>query len=610
MPFEEAKLLKLIKRIQDNDPKFTFLNCQALNLSDSEIALIGSALVHNQTITHIDFSHNHMGILGTTSLAISFMKNTTIRDCNLSNNQLGPESIKQIALAFAQNTSVRSLKLNANQIDNIGAKHLGMMLAENSTLKALYLWNNCIEDAGLKYISEGISAKSKLTLLNLGGNFIADQGALYLNQALINHDTVTELDLSSNLMGKNSLKALMSFLIQTKSLTHLNLKANQVGSLSMEYLKVVLLKNNTLRSLNLQGNALADQGVDFLCDALENNTGLNELDLSSNHITDTGAARLSFMLAKNKTLQTLNLAHNLIQDPGGHILSVGLLNNANLSALALQHNSLSPKQLQAIAKLVQRNLFQEKLQNYSEILQQKIKKIGLRATLLELRWHLKKVQGSTKNVLLFEIGKIALEAKELLCSHVCFKHANNFKNSAHVAQQLYGKIHQSPQQVSGIEQLLGLYKPVENLSPFLYQFSAFKRKMPLNLPALIKMPLLNWQKRWQEMRMQRLQKKPGTVHPLPTLLYTAKKEVVSKQPPGDEIFEMFSTPPEFDFSHTFSQTATRESSHDLLPNHSDYSLPLMRTQDEPSSHSYPHMEEIRVVYTPIKEKRRALFRED
>ncbi|XP_052445155.1 NACHT, LRR and PYD domains-containing protein 3 [Carassius gibelio] len=145
-----------------------------------------------------DFTEKHCEIL------VPFLTspNSHLTHLDLSHNSLGLSALKQLSRAFCDpKCQIQMLNLSHNNLQSQDMELFKNVLSgSNLNLKILDLSDNNLEDEGVKVLSAGLrSAKCHLEVLKLSGCQI-QEGVLKLLSSL--KESLRELDLQYNILGK------------------------------------------------------------------------------------------------------------------------------------------------------------------------------------------------------------------------------------------------------------------------------------------------------------------------------------------------------------------------------------------------------------------------
>ena len=238
--------------------KISKANIRKQQIDDAAVAVLGSALETNSTLTDVNLFDNNLGSAGAEALATALQKNTTLTNLDLSRNNLGSAGPESLAVALKKNRTLTKLDLSVNKVGPAGSESLAEMLKTNKSL----------------------------TDLNLSSNDIGPAGAESLGTALKTLNTsLTKLDLSINKIGPIGFKSLAAALSTNTTLKDLNLSNNGLGPTAAKSLAAMLETNKTLRQLDLSYNDLNPTSISLCADALNVNRTITTLTLSKNNVS-------------------------------------------------------------------------------------------------------------------------------------------------------------------------------------------------------------------------------------------------------------------------------------------------------------------------------------
>ncbi|KAI2650557.1 Protein NLRC3 [Labeo rohita] len=162
------------------------------------------------------FTEKHCDIL----MPFLTSPNSHLTHLDLSHNSLGLSALEQLARAFRDpKCQIQMLNLSHNNLHSQDMKLIKDVLSgRNVNLKILDLSDNRLEDEGVKILSAGLrSAKCHLEVLKLSGCQIKE-GALKLLSPL--KGSLTELDLQYNDLGNTTKKKVHQLKVKLPSLRY------------------------------------------------------------------------------------------------------------------------------------------------------------------------------------------------------------------------------------------------------------------------------------------------------------------------------------------------------------------------------------------------------
>ena len=101
-----------VQRLRENDPDLATLQLNACGMQSEELAELGTALLHNNTLTHLSLCNNRLDLAGMSKfIAKGGLFNLTL--LNLSGNALRDRAITMIAEALSESPTIRTVDLAA-----------------------------------------------------------------------------------------------------------------------------------------------------------------------------------------------------------------------------------------------------------------------------------------------------------------------------------------------------------------------------------------------------------------------------------------------------------------------------------------------------------------
>ncbi|RNF10495.1 hypothetical protein TraAM80_01542 [Trypanosoma rangeli] len=314
------------------------LELQGKSIVPRGVLIIGTALMKNRHIVHLDLSHNNIGDEGAVTMAEVLRKNETIQYLNLAQNGITDVGGIALASAFVPNVTPS-----------------GQPGQWNRTLFSIVLM----------------------------GNDMGDDTLLAMSKAAACHRDLVSVDLSWNNVGPLGTKCLLRSM-QRNPLCVYHLMANKIGDIGTAYLCEAMQRfaGKGIASLNLFRNDVRHKGCEAVGQLLENNEFLLDVSLHSNmlglkgmqvlrqHFTaapncvrslnlancmlgDDGASEVAALIAANPpSLERLNIANNGLSDEGGVIIVRALLRNTFLIMVSCADNTFDTKTVDATGELI------------------------------------------------------------------------------------------------------------------------------------------------------------------------------------------------------------------------------------------------------------------
>ncbi|XP_008562655.1 PREDICTED: NACHT, LRR and PYD domains-containing protein 5-like, partial [Galeopterus variegatus] len=208
--------------------------------------------------------------VGCQVLASALVSNQSLTHLCLSNNNLGNEGVNLLCRSIKlPNCSLQRLMLNQCNLDVPGCGFLALALMGNTRLTHLSLSMNPLEDSGMKLLCEVMRDPScQLQDLELVKCHLTAACCESLSCVIAKSKHLKSLDLTANALGDSGVAELCEGLKQRKSsLRRLGLEACELTSDCCETLSLALSCNRHLTSLNLVRNNFSPAGMVKLCSA-------------------------------------------------------------------------------------------------------------------------------------------------------------------------------------------------------------------------------------------------------------------------------------------------------------------------------------------------------
>ncbi|XP_072894687.1 NACHT, LRR and PYD domains-containing protein 3-like [Hemitrygon akajei] len=324
--------------------------CQELGLAnnelgegDSAVKLISVALTDQGCkIQKLRLGNNGITDSQTAILTSALVKNSSLIDLDMKDNRLGNTGVKQL-LRVLNNSEckIQKLGLKNNSFTASCAKNLACILRTNHSLIKLELDNNKLEDSGVKLLSEALqNPHCKIQELRLCRIGLTASGAEYLASVLATSPSLTDLALDYNNLGDSGVKLIFGPLISPEcKIQKLRLWDVALTDSICEDLAIALKKNCSLKLLSLGDNNIGDLGVTRLSEEMVKlQCKLQELDLYNNGLTDSCTKSLCFVLNKMSSLKMLDLGGNSFTDKSTESFRRLILRRKSLRHITLTGN--------------------------------------------------------------------------------------------------------------------------------------------------------------------------------------------------------------------------------------------------------------------------------
>lgn len=145
----------------------------------------------------------------------------------LPGNRIDGDLVKAILAGLVKNNTLTHLDLSHNLIDDEGAQALGVILSKRDvSLKHVDLSDNKIRAEGAQALGKALGVNHSLEWISLRLNRLGDAGGVALFDGLRTNPSIITLDVSSNQMGPEAARCISDFLRTTTVLTSLCLSGN------------------------------------------------------------------------------------------------------------------------------------------------------------------------------------------------------------------------------------------------------------------------------------------------------------------------------------------------------------------------------------------------
>jgi Ran GTPase-activating protein (RanGAP) involved in mRNA processing and transport len=154
---------------------------------------LASALLMNTTITTLDISGVHLGVIGAKAIAEALVNNTTITHLNLFGCFVEVQGVQAIAKSLEHQKHITYLDLGMNRMRDTGFKSFIPVFKSNTILQTLKIRFNMLKDSGMKEVIPSL-VHSKLKHLDLCFNFMSDMMCIELMNSLSFSVNVSQME--------------------------------------------------------------------------------------------------------------------------------------------------------------------------------------------------------------------------------------------------------------------------------------------------------------------------------------------------------------------------------------------------------------------------------
>jgi len=173
----------------------------------------------------------------------------------LTGNMIDDDLLRMLMTGLIKNNTITHLDLSHNKITNHGARLLSKLLGENSVITTLNLGDNQIHAEGGRYLARGLRENSSLLNLNLRLNRLTDDGCRLLLEGLQENIYLMDLNISSNGAANQTASILYSILRDPNHRVRLlDLSSNEFTKEHFDLIKLSLNHNKSLLSLDMRKN--------------------------------------------------------------------------------------------------------------------------------------------------------------------------------------------------------------------------------------------------------------------------------------------------------------------------------------------------------------------
>ncbi|EFA75249.1 hypothetical protein PPL_11324 [Heterostelium album PN500] len=293
----------------------------------------GSALkLPTQTIAKLDLSHNYLGPEGLSPIISDVIRsNKSIQWLNLSHNTLDQDENHSILGALLHNQTISHLDLSSNeyQLSSDVSKYLCKYIEQSLSLESLNFSKNSTRNP-LCGLSKAIATNTTLKSIDLNSMIISDQDSEQLIESLFNSKTISSINLDQCILSSsnqncygniishnlavryNELDLIDEASKYNKAMTQeeeMNMLIDQLSN-KQEEISMKCLDFTPLSYLNIGGINFGKIGFPNFLDILARNQDLTILDVSSNHLQESNGDEIANFIRLNESIHTLNISDN------------------------------------------------------------------------------------------------------------------------------------------------------------------------------------------------------------------------------------------------------------------------------------------------------------
>lgn len=197
-----------------------------------------------------------------------------IRSLQLHKSLIGDTEVRVLASALLNNETLVSLNLSHNNIGDRGARAIAKLLSVHKVLKEVDLCDNQIRGHGARCIAHALETNSELVSLNLRLNRIGDEGGIALSEGLLSNSTLQVLNIASNSIGTETCSKLAELLKANSALHTISLNCNRFGVSGGNTLREGIDSNTRLQRVDLRLSDVGQETEFIINELLKRNNAL------------------------------------------------------------------------------------------------------------------------------------------------------------------------------------------------------------------------------------------------------------------------------------------------------------------------------------------------
>jgi hypothetical protein len=186
-----------------------------------------------------------------------------LKSLSLPGNRIDADMLKAILSGLVKNNTLTHLDLSHNLIDDVGAAAIGTILAKKDlAVRELDLSDNCIRAEGGKALGRALGSNTVVTTLSLRLNRLGDQGGAFIFDRLKGtNQTLTSLNISHNQLGAETAKALSEYLRGNATLVTLDVSGNELREDGGKMLAEGVVQSVALRDVDVRNCGMSEGEV-------------------------------------------------------------------------------------------------------------------------------------------------------------------------------------------------------------------------------------------------------------------------------------------------------------------------------------------------------------
>lgn len=218
-------------------------------------------ITYNVLNAAVSFKQEMIGMKQNDALSLQRLLKTyaPLTTLHLTGNRIDSLLLKAILVGMVRNNTLQHLDLSHNLIDDDGISALSVILMKkDSALLTVNLSNNSIRAEGAKLLGKALGTDScKITKLSLRMNRIGDSGGERFFHFFKQNTSVRELDVACNELGPESAEALSNCLQGgNTTLQVIDISCNRLDSEGGRLLLLGLQASPNLHSLDVRQSGL------------------------------------------------------------------------------------------------------------------------------------------------------------------------------------------------------------------------------------------------------------------------------------------------------------------------------------------------------------------
>ena len=358
---EPDAVVNVLSRTLIKTVSLKHLNLSACRLKTKYMRIILKALKQVVGIETIAISDNNLSKEVCDILSSVIACNGKLQCVEVSNCNLQKVEIVTITRVLENCKELQSLDFSNNVITDDVVANVAMVIEKCHLIKDLRLKNCWLQCAGMQKVFKAMVKKTCLHCIDFSDNAISDRCAVIIADIIVNNKNLRKLSFSNCTLQSTGCHQLFQAIANITGLVHLDLSKNLITDVAVDSFALIICQNSSLEYLNISGCFDKANNFEKVTHSLVTLKSLTHLDLSCNVINITSADNIAAVISNNTFLEDLELSRCEILKSAFPKIIIALQNIHHLKYLYLNANKVVYEEATAIARVVSKNPFLEKV---------------------------------------------------------------------------------------------------------------------------------------------------------------------------------------------------------------------------------------------------------